>query len=551
MYLFITGNKVHRVSIIAMLCVIICSSSCTSHKDQKRDKNVFYLNLPSGYLESLDPAFSKTLYMNWMTHMLYNTLVETDEHLHITPSLATRWDISPDGLTYTFHLRNDIFFQDNPLFANVAGRKMVAGDVVYSFNRLMDPLTASPGAWVFNEKVAAQNPFTAIDDSTVQIKLLHPFRPLIFMLSMSYCSIVPKEVASHWGKDFRSHPCGTGPFTFRYWDEGNILILHRNDHYWEHDSAGVQLPYLKAIQISFIDSRATEFLLFLQGKIDFINSIDGSFKDLILTKNGELKKEYAGKFRLDKGLYLNTEYIGFLTDTANPLMDGEATRNVLVRQAINYAINRKKIVTYFKNGLGMPATAGFIPAGMPGFDSAATFGYTYDPAKALQLLAQAGYPNGRGLRPIKIQVQDNYVDIVNFVATELQNIGIPVQIEVIQPNLLKQEMSRSQAIAFRAQWIADYPDAETYLAFFNSHFPAPPNYTRFSNTTFDKWYDESMSLPDSARWQMYRKMDSLATSYAPVIPLYYDEILHFTRNNISGLRTNPMNIIDLKRVRIN
>ncbi len=512
-------------------------------------KNVFHLNISSGYLESLDPAFAKDLNMMWVDHMLYNTLVETDEHLHTVPSLANSWGVNESGLTYTFHLRSDVYFQDNVLFDGGKGRKMTAHDVVYSFARIMDPKTASPGAWIFNGKVAAADPFVAIDDTTLQINLRSPFRPLPELLSMSYCSIVPHEVADHWGKDFRSHPCGTGPFTFSYWDEGNALNLLRNPHYWESDSDGQKLPYMDAVQATFVDSKATEFLLFQQGKVDFVNGVDGSFKDLLLSKDGNLKKEFVGKFHLNKSTYLNTEYLGFLTDTSNEAMKDEPTRNPLVRQAINYAIDRKKIVTYFKNGMEIPATQGFIPAGMPGYDSSAHYGYSYNPAKALQLLAAAGYPNGKGMKPIKILCPNNFEDIVNFVASELQEVGITVTIDLMQPNILKQQMSRSKAVFFRAQWLADYPDAETYLVFFNSHFPAPPNYTRFSDPVFDKWYDESLNMPDTARWSLYRKMDSLAMSYAPVVPLYYERLYHFTPNNISGFRSNPMNIIDIKWVR--
>jgi oligopeptide transport system substrate-binding protein len=485
----------------------------------------------------------------WIDHMVYNTLVEADEHMHIIPSLAKSWAVSDNGLTYTFHLRTDVYFHDNVLFENGKGRKMNAGDVVYSFVRITDPKTASPGAWIFNGRVAEKDPFVAVNDSTVQIRLSAPFGPLPEILSMAYCNIVPKEVAQHWGKDFRSHPCGTGPFMFSYWDEGNALDLLKNPHYWERDTSDTALPYPDAVQVSFIDSKATEFQLFMQGKLDFVNGIDGSFKDLLLTKDGILKQEFRHRFRMEKSTYLNTEYMGFLTDTTRPAMKGAPTANVLIRRAINYAVNRHKIVTYFKNGMGIPATHGFIPAGMPGYDSAARYGYDYDPAKALQLLAQAGYPNGKGLTPIKMLVQDNYVDIVNYVASELQEAGIPTSIEVMQPNILRQQMSRSDAVFFRAQWVADYPDAETYLVVFNSHFPAPPNYTRFKNDTFDRWYDQSLSLPDTARWQLYRKMDSLAISYAPVLPLYYDELLHFTQNNITGFTSNPMNIIDIKRVK--
>ena len=481
--------------------------------------------------------------------MVYNTLVETDEHLQTVPSLATKWEVDESGLTYTFHIRSDVYFHNNVLFDGGKGRKMTAHDVVYSFMRIMDPKTASPGAWIFNGKVAVTNPFVAIDDTTLQVNLRSPFRPLPEILSMSYCSIVPHEVAEHWGKDFRNHPCGTGPFSFSYWDEGNTLNLLRNEHYWEKDSAGEKLPYLSAVQLSFVDSKATEFLLFRQGKVDFVNGVDGSFKDLLISKDGNLKKEFQDKFHLDKSTYLNTEYLGFLIDSTSSVMKDEPTRNRLVRQAINYAIDRKKIVTYFKNGMEIPATQGFIPAGMPGYDPKATYGYHYDPARAQQLLAAAGYPNGRGMKPIKILCPNNFEDIVNFVASELQEVGITSTIDLIQPNILKQQMSKSQAVFFRAQWLADYPDAETYLVVFNSRFPAPPNYTRFSDPLFDKWYNESLNLPDTARRALYRKMDSLAMSYAPVVPLYYEQLYHFTPNNVTGFRSNPMNIIDLRRVR--
>lgn len=523
--------------------------SCKSPDTGKQSNNIIYLNYSSGTVESIDPAFAKNLYNMWTDHMVYNTLVETDEHLHVVPSLAKRWEVSADGLSYTFHLRGDVYFQDNEAFKERKGRKMTAADVVYSFNRIIDPSVASTGAWIFNGKVAERAPFIAINDSTVVIKLQTPFRPLPEILTMPYCSVVPREVVEKWGKDFSSHPCGTGPFRFHYWDEGNVLILHRNEHYWESDSLGNQLPYLDGVQIGFADSKATEFFLFLQGKVDFVNSIDGSFKDLVLNKNGTIKKEFAKNFRFEKKFYLNTEYIGFLTDSNIALVKNAPLKNKLVRQAINYAIDRKKIATYFRNGVVNPACAGFIPEGMPGFDSNAGFGYHYDPAKALSSLEKAGYPNGKGLTAFTVLTPDNWADIVNFIATELQDVGIPMQVEIIQPNILRQQMSKSEALAFRAQWIADYPDAETFLAFFNSRFPAPPNYTRFSNDQFDKWYDESMNAADTVRWELYRKMDSLAMSYAPVIPLFYDRMLHFTQNNIEGFTSNPMNLIDVKRVR--
>ncbi len=533
----------------SLLLVVSILSSCGSTKSDEAD--VFRFNMSGKALESLDPAFAKDQYTMWSAHMIYNTLVESDEHLHLVPSLAKSWEVSKDGLVHTFHLRSNVYFQDNPLFTDGAGRKMTAQDVVYSFERIINPKTASPGAWIFNDRVTEEYPFVAVDDTTFQIRLNKPFRPLPEILSMPYCSIVPREVAEKWGKDFRTHPCGTGPFKYHTWSEGTVLVLHKNENYWQKDEQGIQLPYVDAVKVSFANSKATEFFLFLQGKLDFVNELDGSFKDLVLTKKGALKKEFTDKINLNKKTYLNTEYLGFLTDTTNKLLKNSPLKNVLVRQAMNYAIDRKKIVTYFRNGIGVPANSGFIPQGMPGYDSTNSYGYYYNPQKATALLAEAGYPNGEGISTIKVLTPDIYADIVNFVANQLNDVGIPVQVEIMQSNILRQQMSKSEAVFFRAQWIADYPDAETYLVFFNGNLPAPPNYTRFNNARFNLWYDEAMlSRNDSLRWDLYRKMDSLVTRSAPVMPLFYDEMTHFTSKRVSGFKSTPMNLIDVKYVKL-
>jgi len=534
-----------RRSVIILLSILI--AACRTNTE-KADTTVFHLNLVGG-LESLDPAFAKDLSTMWCAHALYNTLVEADSQSQLIPSLATRWEISEDGLVYRFTLRNDVFFHDNPLFAQQR-RKMTAADVVYSFNRLIDPTTASTGAWIFNGRVREQEPFVAINDTTVEIHLIKPFRPLLEILTMPYCSIIPKEVVTHWGKDFRNHPCGTGPFQFHYWDEGNVLVFYKNPTYWQRDEDGKSLPYLEAIQFSFYDNKATEFLLFLQGKLDFVNGVDGSFKDLVLTRKATLKPEFEQRFILQKRGYLNTEYLGFNIDTLNEQVQTSPTKQVWIRQAINYAIDRRKIVTYFKNGMGIPATGGFIPPGMPGFDTVTGYGYDYNPTKALLLLKQAGYPNGKGLPPIPIITPDNYADIVNFIAGQLQDIGLKLQVEIMQPAIIKEQMAKNKTLFFRAQWIADYPDAETYLTVFDSRLPSPPNYTRFKSQFYDSLYDAAMlETNDTIRITQYRTLDSYAISKAPIVPLFYDQRMHFLQKNSTGFRSSTMNIIDLKWVK--
>ncbi|MEO5501191.1 MAG: ABC transporter substrate-binding protein, partial [Ginsengibacter sp.] len=274
-------------------------------------KNIFRYNEQSG-IATLDPAFAKNQSIMWAIHQIYNTLVQTDDQLNIVPSLATSWDVSPDNLVFTFHLRSDVYFQDNSCFTNGKGRKMTASDVVYSFSRIMDPATASSGAWIFNGRVDSIKPFTALNDSTFQLKLQRPFHPILGVVSMQYCSIVPHEAVEKYGKDFRRSPCGTGPFQFVAWEEGQALILKKNTHYFETDSTGSRLPYLNGIKISFLDNKATEFLEFQQKRLDFINDIDPSFKDEIITKNGELRSQWKNKIVLMKHSYLTTEYLGIL-----------------------------------------------------------------------------------------------------------------------------------------------------------------------------------------------------------------------------------------------
>jgi len=522
-------------------------SSCNQHK---RHKNIFHYNEQSG-IATLDPAFAKNQSIIWAVHQIYNTLIQTDDSLHLVPSLAKSWNISADNLTFTFHLRDDVFFQDNDAFPNGKGRKMIAADVVYSFNRIMDKNTASSGAWIFNSRVDSLHPFTALDDTTFQLKLAAPFHPILGILSMQYCSIIPKEVVEKYGKDFRRHPCGTGPFQYVAWEEGQALILKKNPNYFEKDSAGNPLPYLDGIKVSFFENKATEFLEFQQGRLDFINDIDASFKDEVITKEGELRKEWKGKIILDKHPYLNIEYLGILNDTSLELVKNSPLRILKIRQAINYGFNRRKMMLYIRNSIGTPAESGFIPAGLPSFDSSAVIGYRYDPAKALQLLKEAGYPNGVGLPVIKLLTIPIYAEFATYIASELQQVGIKIQVETVQKSLLLEETAKSDALFFRGSWIADYPDAENFLSDFYGKNPAPPNYTRYKNAAFDKLYEQSLSEKnDSARIKINQRADQLMIKDAPVVPLWYDMVIHLLQPYVKNLIPNSLNLLELRKVKL-
>lgn len=532
-----------------MVCFcFFCFAGC-GHQEES-EKTVFYYNESTG-IATLDPAFAKNQSIMWVIHQVYNTLVEIDSNLNIIPSLAKSWDIDAERTTYTFHLRTDVYFHDSEIFPDRKGRKMLATDVTYSLNRIIDKNTASSGAWIFNNRVDSLEPFTAINDSTFQLKLLRPFHPIMGILSMQYCSIVPREAVEKYGKDFRRNPCGTGPFKFVSWDEGEALVMHKNEQYWEKDASGRSLPYLDAIQVSFFDNKATEFLQFRQGKLSFVNDIDPSFKDELLTKTGTLRKEWEGKLLLNKTAYLNTEYFGILVDEKNPLVKISPTKLKLVRQAMNYAINRPQLMMYMRNSIGIPAEAGFVPGGLPSKNVELVKGYQYDPARARQLLQQAGFTDPNKIPEIKLLTIPIYADIASFVAKQMEEVGISVQVEVVQKSLLLEQTAKSQALFFRGSWIADYPDAENYMAMFYSKNPAPPNYTRYNNPDFDKLYEQALlETNDSLRYDLYRKMDQLVINDAPVIPIWYDMAIHFVQPHISGFRANALNLLELRSVKM-
>lgn len=523
-------------------------SSCYSKTN--RTKKFFHYNEFSG-IPTLDPAFAKSQATMWPAHQIFNTLVEIDDSLHIRPSIAKDWEISDDRTIYTFHLRNDVFFHDDAAFINGKGRKLTAFDVVYSFYRIIDPTVASPGSWIFNRKVDSQQPFKVINDTTFQLILIRPYHPILGILSMQYCSIIPKEGIIKYGSDFRRHPVGSGPFQFVAWEEGQALVLKKNEHYFEKDSVGSRLPYLDGIKVSFYDSKATEFLLFRQQQLEFINDIEASFKDEVLTKKGTLRKEWDGKIDLQTSPYLNIEYLGILMDTSNSLLRNSPLKIKKIRQAINYGFDRKKMILYLRNSLGTPAESGFVPMGLPSFNANLVKGYHYDPLKSKELLNEAGYPDGIGLPVITLLTIAIYVDMANFIAKQLEETGIKVQVEVVQKSLLLELTSNSKAAFFRASWIADYPDAENYLSVFYSKNPAPPNYTRYNNPQFDELFEKAMKeTNDAERYKLYREADQVMINDAPLVPLWYDKVVRLVQPYVKGFTPNPLNLLELRKVQL-
>lgn len=542
--------QMHRI-IQYIFCglLFLSFSSCTT-KSTNENKTVFNLNIDQN-LTSMDPAFARNQNAIWMINQIFNGLVQVDSALNTIPAIAKTWEVSDDGLQYTFHLRNDVYFHDDPLFEGGKGRKVVAEDFTYSFYRLIDPKVASSGGWIFNDKVKDINSFKALNDTTFRIELSKPFPAFLNLLTAQYCSVVPREVVEHYGKDFRSHPVGTGPFKFKYWKEDEILVLLKNEKYWEKD--GTQpLPYLDAIKATFISDKQSAFMNFIKKELDFFDKVDGSYRDDILTKSGKMTQKYEDQFQLLKRPYLCTEYIGILVDTSKSIVKNSPLRIKKVRQAIQYAIDKPKLIKYLRNSVGIPATAGFVPLGMPGFDSTVVKGYSYNPAKAARLLAEAGFPDGKNMPLITLSTSTTYKDLIEFVQGELNAIGIKVKVDVSPNASLRELMAKNEVNFFRGSWIADYPDAENYLSVFYSKNKVPfgPNYTGYFNKEFDRLFEQSYYENDpEKRYALYHRMDNMIMEHGSMIPLFYDQSVVMLQNNITGFPLNPLNLMILKRVK--
>jgi peptide/nickel transport system substrate-binding protein len=307
------------------------------------------------------------------------------------------------------------------------------------------------------------------------------------------------------------------------------------------------------VAISFLPDKMTAFLQFTQGKFDFLSGIAPSYKDELLDRRGNLRNKYKNKITLLKCPYMNTEYLGILVDTS---INGEKLSPLkikAVRKAVQYGFDRKKMVMFLRNGIGIAGNKGIIPAGFPAYDKDASYGYFYSPDSSRKLLKQTGFSEKNPLPPVTLYTTAEYVDLCKFIQSQLEEVGITINLNVL-PAASMREMKANQKLEFfRASWIADYPDEENYLSLFlsDNFAPAGPNYTHFSDKTFDSLYNVSMSVINTEkRTAIYRKMDSIVMEQSPVVILYYDQVLRFVNKRVKGMTVNPVNLLNLKNVKI-
>jgi peptide/nickel transport system substrate-binding protein len=523
-------------------------------------------------IRSLDPVGINDVVSHHVAHQIYDLLVDLDTSLNLKPQLATHWEISDDGLLYTFHLRKGPKFQDNACFPDGKGREFNAADVKYSLDRVCDPRTGTlgydyyrnhvEGAKEYFEEVSAARKenrepnlagvsgFIVKDDSTFQVKLKKPFGPFIYYLTLAYAYVIPREAVAKYGKDYFQNPVGTGPFIFIDWKPDLELNMKKNPNYWEKDKFGNQIPYLDGVKFKFIKEVSQQFLEFRNGNIDESYRLPNeSFKEIV-TPEKMLKPEYE-KFILQRTPSLAIQFYGFLTT-------GKIYNNEKVRQAFNYAIDRDKILRFVLNGQGyMGAEHGIVPPSMPNYDLKKIKGYSFDLDKAKKLMEEAGYPGGKGFPDAVLQINsggDRNIQIAESIQSMLKEIGVNMKLNIIQFAQHLDNIDAGRADFYRLGWIADYPEPENFLnLYYGKNVPKDPtaispiNSTRFQNAEYDALFEKAIATTDQAeRYKLYEQAEQIAISQAPMLLIYYDEDYRMLQPYVKGYALDPMHRVDMR-----
>lgn len=529
----------------------------------------FRINMVRGNPNGVDPAIINSKLSDDIALQIYDRLISFDSTLAIIPELATRWDISPDGKKYTFHLRTDVYFHDNPCFPNSKGRRMVAADAAYSLSRCADPTARTVHFWAFKDKVVGANEFhearlkgdstammrgiTAPDDSTLVIELLNPYAPFLLMLANSFGCVVPHEAVKFYGKDFFQNPVGTGAFVFVEWQHDRHITLKRNPHYWQKDANGNQLPYIDGVTISFIKDDKLQFNEFAAGNLDECYTLPTEYAEKILdTKSRMLTPEYS-RFTLQQKPAMLTWFCDFLCTEA-------PFDNADVRRAFSYAVDREKIVRYVLRGMPYaPATHGITPPVMPGYAIDPIIGFDYNPAKARELLAKAGYPNGKNFPEITMHIyqEPRLVQVAEAIQRMLnETLNIKLNIKTIQFAELLDLAEQGKLNFWGTRWYGDYPDPENYINLLDGSLvptqpglPSYPNSTRYRNAESSSALAEAVTTMDPVRRaELYRRAESLAMADAPAIMLFYEMHYRLLQPNVRNYPLDPMARVVLKRV---
>ncbi len=542
-----------RCVALAFLAIIVSAGFGCTKKETLNGK--VYLTVSRDNIKSADPtnAYDEVtldvLQQIYETPYQYNYFADETE---VIPLLADGMpEVSKDKLTYTIRLKKGIRFQDDPCFkaSGGKGRELKAQDLVYGWKRHADPATESQGFWIWEGKIVGIDEFAAkfgkgrpaaeimqdevegmkaIDDYTVQLKFKKPYPQLIYILTMTFTAPIPVEAITEYGKGFPTHPVGTGPFRATQWQPTSEIVLVKNENYRDDfipssdkmgpkrraqfaSEAGKKIPLLDAIRFTVVKEEQPRWLGFLKGKYDQIKIPKDNF-DAAIENLTQVKPELA-----KKGVTVSYEpsliFWYASMNTEDPIM-----KNKYLRQAIASSIDRDEWLKKFKNGRGSIQNEANPPAivdrcGKP-------YRWSYDLARAKELIKKAGYPDGKGLPTLKWDTRNGEMtdrQIAEFVGRALAQIGIKLEINVNTFPAYLDKMKRKNLQMSKGGWNMDYPDAENSLGLLYGPNKSPgPNEANFDNPEFNKIFEKMALMPPGPeRRKLICQLEEIAQEEAP------------------------------------
>ena len=478
---------------------------------------------------SLDPIRSGSVYEGLPVNQLFDGLVELNPSLNVMPGLADTWTISTDGCTYRFHLREGVTFHD--------GSELTAGDVVYTFRRLLRPENVSTslvgsyalavtGAEEYSSgRTDVLSGVRALDDRTVEIELRFPSIYFLEVLSLDGLGIVPEKIIREIGEEaFGRAPVGTGPFRIGGWYDDRLELLANPDYFRGP-------PFLEAVRIEFLsDTTDLDFGVgrLKQGALDMVEPGTSDIPGLMECKGVSVRNFQE----------LSLTFLGI--GTGNPPLD-----RLEVRQAIAHAINREALVEASPEL--RRRSIGLVPPGMNAYspDSKAL---PYDPDRSHRLLLKAGYGPGNPLPPIVMLNTGRSaaaLDALASIRRDLEEVGIRLDVRQVSWADLGEAITARKAPLFLLAWIADLPDPDVFLrGLFESG--GSSNYFAFEDAEVGRLLDRGVrELNPLKRSQIYRSLERRILSQAPVVPLYHTSGLISHRNEVHGLAPGPLGVANL------
>lgn len=503
-----------------------------------------------------------------IANQVYEGLLKLDqETLELVGGIASSWESNDDGTVYTFNLRKDVYFHDDPCFDDGKGRLVTAEDVKFSLDRLFRASSSNVMASSYMDRIAGASEYyelsksgkqpesgvegiKVLDPETVQIELEHPFPGMMKILTLPAFWIYPPEALEAYGDEMRIRCVGTGPFKIKTVKEGEVVILERNHNYWGNDTHGNQLPYLDAIKYTFIKEKRTELNEFMKGNLDMV--FDLPTEEVVKIRAGsEEGIEQPYQFQSVPSMII--QYYGFQHQS-------DVFADVNVRKAFNYSIDRQQIVKYALQGKGYAAENGIVPPCFKDYDTQAVKGYTYDADLARSYLKKAGYPEGEGFPVLTLQL--NYGGSVNVQVAEAiqkmleETLDISIELTLVPRSQHYERVETGKALFWRDGWSADYADPETFLNLFYGQL-VPENLSdksyinsiRYQNPEFDKVFEAALRETDDAkRMSLFQQADQIAMDDAAVIPLYYEESIRLLQTDVANFPINPMEYRDFSNV---